>query len=97
MSCARSLARDTQNAAQDKYRLLEEDKQTMPRALLDALRNGAPVRPGTSQDLQKVELRMQMSNVLLWIRDSKGDEEVDAALARIAALPDIVKGEQPQD
>lgn len=97
ISIARSLARDTQNAAQDKYRLLEQDKQTMPRALLGALRNGAPVRPGTSQDLQKVELRMQMSNVLLWIRDSKGDEEVDAALARIAALPDIVKGEQPQD
>jgi hypothetical protein len=49
---------------------------------------------GNSQDLQKAELRMQMSNVLLWIRDSKGDEEVDAAPARIAALPDVVKGEQ---
>ena len=94
ISIARSLALDMQYAAQDKYLLLEQDKQAGPRLILDALRKGPPVRPGTSQDLQKAELRMQMSNALLWIRDSKGYEEVEAALARIAALPDIVKGEQ---
>jgi hypothetical protein len=94
ISIARSLARDTQSAAQDKYRLLEQDKQEGPQLILDALRNGAPVRPGTSQDLQKAELRVQMSNALLWVRDSKGEQEADAALARIAALPEVTRGEQ---
>ena len=93
VTTVRSLARDAQNAAQDKYRLLEQDKQTMPRAILDALGKGAPVRPGTSQDFQKLKLRMQISNAILGIRDKQGEQEAEAALARLAALPDVVKGE----
>ena len=87
ISTMRSLARDTQYAAQDKYWLLEQDKQAMPQAILDALRKGAHA----SQEFQELDLRMQMSNVLLGIRDRKGDDEVDAALGRIAALPDVVR------
>jgi hypothetical protein len=94
VTTARSLALNMQYSGQDKYRLLEQEKQAMPRALLDALRRGAPVRPETSQDFQNLEVRMQMSNLLLGIRDSKGDEAVDAALGRIAALPDVQRGEQ---
>ena len=68
---------------------MEHDKQAGAQLFMDATRKGAPGVPGTEQEFVMSEIRPQMADTLLWIRDNKGDEAVDAALAQIAALPDV--------
>ena len=42
----------------------------------------------------KVNTRTSLSHTLLVIRELKGEPEAEAALARLANLPDVTKGEQ---
>jgi hypothetical protein len=81
----RSLARDAQYA-QDKYDILAQHK-----AALEGVRTS---RQAASVDCRAMELRSIMATNLLSIRNANGEQECEAAIARIAALPDVVKGDQ---
>jgi hypothetical protein len=78
---ARSMARDTQYL-EDKYTALEQDEFSK------ALR-----RVNASTDIQALLHRANVAFAILRIRDAMGESEAEAALARIAALPDVTKGE----
>jgi hypothetical protein len=78
---ARSMARDTQYL-EDKYTALEQDD------FLKAMR-----RVNASTDIQALVHRADVAHVILRFRDAKGESEAEAALGRLAALPDVTKGE----
>ena len=79
---ARSLARDTRNL-EDKYTALEQDE------FLKAMR-----RVNASTDIQALLHRANVAFAILRIRDAQGESEAEAALGRLAALPDVTRGEQ---
>jgi hypothetical protein len=87
ISIARSLALEMQNAGHDKYQVLEHNRQTMTR-LLDVMCKGAHAG---NRDFGEVDLRSLIAR-LLWICNNKGEQEADAALARIASLPGVTRG-----
>ena len=89
ISMTRSLARDAQYAREDKYTILAQHKEAFadPRTILKAMRT-------PSVDFRALELRSTMAGIILSIRDRKGEREADAALAKIASLPDVTRGEQ---
>jgi hypothetical protein len=88
ISTVRSLARDAQCAGEDKYTILAQHKVAFadPQTILKAMRT-------PSVDSRALALRYNMAGIILSIRDTSGEQEAEAALARLAALPDVVKGE----
>ena len=80
MSTVRSLARDVQYS-ENKYNILAQHKAAFSdrETILKAMRT-----PSVDSCL-----RTNMAHVILGIRDSRGEQEAEAALARLAALPDI--------
>jgi hypothetical protein len=78
---ARDFARDTQNL-EDKYTALKQHE------FMNAMR-----RVNASTDIQALLHRSNVANAILRIRDAQGEAEAEAALARLAALPDVTKGE----
>jgi hypothetical protein len=78
---ARKMARDTQYL-EDKYTALKQHE------FLRAMRS-----VNASTDIQALLHRSNVVNAILRIRDTQGEAEAEAALARIAALPDVTKGE----
>ena len=46
-------------------------------------------RANANADMQALVHRADVADAILSIRDTKGEREADAALARLAALPDI--------
>lgn len=43
---------------------------------------------------ERIDVRTNLSDTLLTIKETKGEAEAEAALIRLANLPDVVKGEQ---
>jgi hypothetical protein len=80
---ARSMARDTQNL-EDKYTALKQHE------FLKAMRS-----VNASTDIQALLHRADVAYSILRIRDANGESEAEAALGRLAALPDVQRGEQP--
>lgn len=78
INTARSMARDTQYLGPDKYTALEQHE------FLKAMR-----RLNASTDIQALVHRADVAFSILRIRDAKGEQEAEAALARLAALPDV--------
>ena len=78
---ARSMARDTQNL-EDKYTALKQHE------FLTAMRS-----VNASTDVQALLHRSYVAFAILRIRDANGEQEAEAALGRLAALPDIQRGE----
>jgi hypothetical protein len=80
----RSQARDALYA-QDKYDILSQQRMS-PRDMVNAMRN-----PNT--DIQALVQRSGVAQIILSIRDAKGESEAAAAIGRLAALPDVQRGE----
>jgi hypothetical protein len=74
---ARSTARDTQNL-EDKYTALKQHE------FLIAMR-----KANASTDIEGLAHRANVAYSILRIREAKGESEAEAALRRLAALPDI--------
>jgi hypothetical protein len=82
---ARNFARDIQNL-EDKYTALKQHE------FINAIRkfNGSEA----STDVQALVNRADVAFVILRIWGLKGEQEAEAALARLAALPDVTRIER---
>ena len=81
ISAVKNLAIDAQYD-QNKHQTLAQYNVA---ALLKGLRNA-------SQDINMLEAKMTAAGIILKIRDKKGEQEAEAAIGRLAALPEITKG-----
>jgi hypothetical protein len=80
----RSMARDTQCLA-DKYTAVEQER--------GAFNAWVKSPKKASIDVTALNLRSNIADIVLTIKAHDGEDGAEAAIARIAALPDVVKGE----
>jgi hypothetical protein len=81
VSTVRTLALDAQYD-QNKYQTLAQYNIA---ALLEGLRNASP-------DVFAIEAKTAAATIILEIHDQNGEQEGNAAIERLAALPGITKG-----
>jgi hypothetical protein len=82
ISAIRSMARDVQYSTDRAATLALH--MAPPK-----LAAGAPA----SLDYMAIRHRMDMATMLTWVKNQKGDDAMNEAITRIAALPDVRRGE----